>query len=127
MSESKMTFKDDLREDIGVFVNVTEFGELREVDGVIMPCQMIASTGAKSNRLTDNYDGLLGDFVTLYFRAETYIKKRGRLPRRGEWLYVNDKRFDVESVTNQHGVAKVVLSAYRQNKLRGDIYANPNY
>lgn len=117
-----MTFKDDLREDKYVFLNVDEFAELAWVDGVLMRYQITHYTGDKSNRQNETFEGLHGDFTTIYFDAETYIGKRTRLPRNGEWIYVNGKRYDVVSVKNEMGVAKVVCTAYRQNTLREPQY-----
>ena len=113
-----MTFKDDLAEDKYTFLNVNEFSELATVDGVLMKCQISHWTAEKSNRLTETFDGLHGDFTTIYFDADVYIKKRQRLPRNGEQIYVNSKRYDVVSVKNEMGIAKIVCSAYRQNVLR---------
>lgn len=112
------TFKDDLREDKYTFLNVLEFSEYREIDGVLMRCQVSHHTADKSSRQNENFDGLHGDFVTVYFDAETYIGKRSRLPRHGEWVWLDSKRYDVVSSKNEMGIAKLVLGAYRQNTLR---------
>lgn len=125
-------FKDDLREDKYTFLNVEEFSEYATVDGVLMRCQIVHYTADKSKRQDESFDGLHGDFTTLFFDAETYKAKRRRLPRQGEWLQLNKKRYDVASVKNELGVAKVVLTAYRQNTLRpeqfrrGGNYGIPN-
>lgn len=117
-----MTFKDDLREDIPTFLNVDEFSEPRDIDGVQMTCQVVHYTGDKSNRQNETFEGLHGDFVTIYFEAAKYTAERERLPRHGEWIYVDGKRYDVVSVKNEMGIAKVVCTAYRQNTLREPQY-----
>ena len=114
-----MTFKDDIKDDLQEFVELTEFAELIKLDGLILPAQMIHHTAEKSGRQTENYAGLHGDFTELYFMSEPYKLKRERLPRNGEWIFINDKRYDVISVTEELGIAHVVCSAYRQNVLRG--------
>lgn len=124
--EYDRSFKDDLREDIYTFVNVNEFSELAQVDGVLMPCQITHYTGEKSARQNEHFEGLHGDFTTIYFRASTYMTKRERLPRNGEWLIINQKRYDVISVKNELGVVKVVCSAYRQNRLREKVKGEEN-
>ena len=111
-------FKDDMREDIYTFVNVQEFSELAWIDGLLMRCQVSSYTGEKSTRQNENFDGLHGDFTVIYFDAAPYIRKRERLPRQGEWLEFNGRRYDIVSVKNELGVAKIVLTAYRQNTLR---------
>lgn len=113
------TFKDDVERDIkNVFIDLTEFSDYHTVDGVIIPCIVNSHTGDKSNRQNETYDGLHGDFMTLHFKATDYTVKRERLPRHGEWIYLDGKRYDVISVQNDMGVAKVTISAYRQNTLR---------
>ena len=112
-------FKDDLREDNYTFLNLEEFSELTWVDGLLLRCQVSHYTGEKSTRQNENFDGLHGDFVTIDFEAAPYIRKKKRLPRQGEWIKINGRRYDVESVKNEMGVAKIVCSAYRQNTLRG--------
>ena len=111
-------FKDDLKADIATFLELEEFGELITLDGVILPAQLSKHTAEKSQRLTQTFDKLHGDFSTIYFRAETYLKKRARLPNQGEWVWLNNIRYDVVSSENQAGVAKLTLSAYRQSTLR---------
>ena len=104
------TFKDDVERDIkNVFIDLTEFSDYHTVDGVIIPCIVNSHTGDKS---------LHGDFMTLHFKATDYTVKRERLPRHGEWIYLDGKRYDVISVQNDMGVAKITISAYRQNTLR---------
>ena len=116
--EFDRSFKDDLRADNFTYLNTDEFSELTWVDGVLMKCQVSHWTAEKSGRASDNYDGLHGDFTTIFFEASVYMKKRERLPREGEWIYINGKRYDVMRVKNEMGVAKVVCAAYRQNTLR---------
>lgn len=129
-------FTDDLCEDKYTFLNVNEFSEYAEVDGVLMRCQIEHYTGKKatvgrylgekSKRIGSAAEGLHGDFTTIYFDAETYIKKRERLPRNGEWVHINGKRYDVVSAENEMGVAKIECSAYRQNVLREQLHGREN-
>ena len=112
-----MNFKDDLKADIATFLDLDEFAEFVTIDKVILPAQVIRHTAEKSARLTENFAGLHGDFVTVYFAAEPYYKKRQKLPRHGEWIYINGTRFDVVSAQEEFGIIKVVCSAYRQQKL----------
>ena len=124
---AKMTLKDDIAADIrDVFINLTEFSDWHTVDGVIIACQVSHWTADKSNRQNENYGGLMGDFTTLHFKTADYTGKRERLMRHGEQCYFDGRRYDVVSVKDDMGVAKVVLSAYRQNVLRSggmaDVY-----
>lgn len=118
MDEYDRIFKDDLAEDIATFLNVEEFSEVATIDGVELTCQVAHHTADKSNRQNETYDGLHGDFITVYFDAEIYKERRERLPRHGEWILINGKRYDVVSSKNELGIVKVVCSAYRQDTLR---------
>lgn len=123
------TLKDDIAADIrDVFINLTEFSDFHTLDGVIIACQVSAWTADKSARQNETYDGLHGDFTTLYFKTAEYTTKRERLMRKGEWCYFDGKRYDVISVRDEMGVTKLVISAYRQNTLRSGNFsggANP--
>ena len=117
--EFDRTFKDDLADDIcQTFIDVDEFAELVWVDGVLIPCQVVHYTADKSNRKNETYEGLHGDFTTLFFNAAGYMRKRERLPRHGEEIYINGKCYYVVSVKNEMGMAKIVCSSYRQNTIR---------
>ena len=109
-----MMFKDDLHNDIATFLDLDEFGELADVDGVILPAQIVRYTSERSTRQNESYSMLHGDFITLYFRAETYLKKKGRLPKKNEWVVVNGVRYTVESSQEEFGICKLTCSAYRQ-------------
>lgn len=112
------TFKDDLADDIATFLNLEEFSELATIDGVEIPCQVVHYTADKSNRQNETYEGLHGDFTTVFFEADVYNDKRERLPRHGEQIKINSKRYDVVSVKNDMGIVKIICSAYRQDTLR---------
>ena len=112
-----MNFKDDLKDDIKTFLDLDEFAEYVRIDGLILPAQIEYHTAEKSARQSENFAGLHGDFVTIYFASEPYYKKRQKLPRFGEWIYVNDKRYDVESANEEKGIIRVECAAHRQQKL----------
>lgn len=120
-----MTFKELLPEDNEAILRLDEFAEWVKIDGVILRAVIEKSTAQKSGNLKLNYKGLMGDFMTIYFRAADYNGKRERLPRHGERVKVYsdewgcDKMFSVTSCTNEHGISTLVLEAYRQNTLRG--------
>ena len=111
-------FKDDLADDIATFLNLDEFAQTATIDGVELTCQVSSYTADKSNRQNETYDGLHGDFITVYFETALYNAKRERLPRQGEWILIDGKRYDVVSSRDEMGIVKVVCSAYRQDTLR---------
>ena len=114
-----MTFKDDLDADIETFLNLDEFGELATIDGVILPAQIIKYTSEKSTRQNESYPMLHGDFITIYFRADTYQQAKQRLPKKNEWIVVNKVRYTVEISQEEFGLMKLTCSAYRQPKPGG--------
>lgn len=113
------TFKDDLADDISIFVETAEFAQEANIDEVILPAQVISHTAKKSSLESRNFDGLHGDFITVYFSSEEYKKARERLPRHGEWIMINGRRYDVLTSEEELGMAKLECAAYRQNTLRG--------
>ena len=111
-------FKDEIKKDLDVFVEDEEFAEEIELDGVKLTGQVISHTAEKSGRLQETFDGLHGDFITLYFKTDDYCSARKRIPREGEWAMINGKRYDVMNAADELGITRLICSAYRQNVLR---------
>ena len=84
----------------------------------VSPAQFMPLSKARSELVRNTFDRLEGDFVELYFRTQDYTATRKRLPRYGEWCFVNGKRFEVVSSQDDLGVAHLVLASYRQPTLR---------
>ncbi|MBQ6296152.1 MAG: hypothetical protein IJK81_00395 [Selenomonadaceae bacterium] len=117
-----MSFKDAIYADLDIFVETDEFAELIEIDGVQLPAQVLKHTEEKSQRLQEQFDGLHGDFVTIYFKSEPFITERGKLPQKGDWILIDNRRYDVVFSQEELGIIKVVASAYRQPTPRlGDL------
>ena len=120
-----MTFKDILPADNDALLFLDEFAQWVKIDEIILRAVVEKSTAQKSGNLKLKYKGLMGDFVTLYFRGSDYAGKSERLPRNGERVKVYsdewkcDKLFNVVSCTEELGICTLVLDAYRQNTLRG--------
>lgn len=115
-------FKDLLDVDAAVIMSVTEFANYLTVDGVLLPCQFVPSTGKMSGVESKNYGGLYGDFATLYFKTKDYTKKRGReIPKQGQFVWIElrglKKRFEVIKSEDELGVTCLTLSTYRQNTI----------
>ena len=119
-----MTFKDILPEDDSAMLDLDEFAEIVKIDGVLLRAIVENHTADKSGNEKKNFKGLFGDFTEIFFRVSDYCDKRKRLPRNGEVCFVDseeynaEKRFIVESCTDEFGMAHLILSAYRQNTLR---------
>lgn len=113
-----MSFKEELREDLFTFVAVDEFGEVVEVDGVLCQAQLIEYTADKSNRQSETFAGLHGQFSELYLVTEPYLKKHKKLPHRGDVVKVDGQRYEVMRAEDELGLMHLVLSSYRANKPR---------
>ena len=113
-----MTFKEQLRADLPTFVNASEFAQVVDIDGCLCRAQVIEHTASKSQRLTENFEGLHGDFTELYFMSEPYLKKHAKLPHKGDLMKVAGRRYDVQEVCAELGLCHVKLTAYRQSKPR---------
>ena len=116
-----MTFKEDIAADLTTFVSADEFAQVLDIDGVLCRCQFLQHTSNKSARLTETFDGLLGDFSELYLMTAPYVAKHGKIPQRGDWLFLNGTRYKVERCEDELGMLHVELSSYRASSpKRGD-------
>lgn len=117
-----MTFKDALKDDFKTFLDLTEFGEIIEMDGVLLPAVIQKSTG-EFNKATPSArnnvqpplhnEPLIGDLVTVYFKAADYRKKRGRLPQHSEFVRIDGKRYKVLTARDEMGIFKMECTADR--------------
>lgn len=121
-----MTFKELLPDDDFAMLDLTEFADLVKIDGVILKAVIENHTADRSGNDKKNFKGLFGDFTEIFFRTKDYCQKRERLPRNGEVCMVFshewncEKRFIVESCTDEMGMAHLILAAYRQDTLRSE-------
>ena len=111
-------FRDDIKDDLNIFVNIEEFGQVVNIDGVDCPCQLITYTADKSNRLSETFAGLHGEFKELFFQTEPYLEQHQKLPHRGDIVVVNGGRFEVVRSEDELGLMHLILSAYRANRPR---------
>lgn len=108
-----MSFKDMAAADAGVFLNMDEFAETHELDGV--PCVCVLSrdeTDEKAAAMPGGRrtpDGLHGDFLTVCVRKSDLT----RIPKQGENFKVDKKRYTVDSCADDMGILTITLGAYR--------------
>ena len=115
----KLNFRDFLKQDNqNIFINLKEFGEYAEIDGVTLQVQVQFRTERYSALQSQDYDTLHGDFVKIFFRTADYCGKRERLPFQGEICHINGKRFKVLTCKDEMGITRLVVSSYRQEQLR---------
>lgn len=110
-------FKKILQSDSEIFLNVEEFGEVINLDGLEFKAQLSIKTAEHSGGSTKNYAGLYGDIVELHFKTQEYLEVR-RLPNQGEQVTLNGKKYYVRSSIDYLGIAKLELESYRQGQVR---------
>ena len=107
MSKFKYSVEADLSD---VFINLDEFADMHVLEGVELPCVVsVNKTAQKSEQKEKTFEGLHGDFITLY------VKKvdAPRVPKQGENIKLDDKRYKVKSCRDDMGLLSVLLEAYR--------------
>ena len=106
-----MSFREQVEADIGnVFLNLDGFAEMHNLDGTELPAVVSTSkTRPKSGSVGRNYDGLHGDFATVNIRKADFP----RIPKQGENIRLDGKRYTVEECRDNMGMLHMVLTAYR--------------
>ena len=112
-------FKDVIANDNQqIFINLNEFAEYVEIDGVLLQAQIQHRTEKISALQSENYDTLHGDFVKIFFRTADYCRKNERLPYQGEYVHINKKMYRVLTCKDEMGITRLQVSSYRQEQLR---------
>ena len=122
-----MNFKETVAADLDVFVNIEEFGEMVNLDGVKLRAVVIKNTGKRSRRSTSikehmNPDlhsiPLIGDFVIIYFRTAEYTRERERIPKYSEFIELDGKRYKVEDSQETFGLTRLECAIDSMNQPR---------
>lgn len=125
-----MNFKETLAQDLNVFINIDEFGEIAEIDEVKLPAIIIEHTGDKKHEeVASKHEAfyihpvlhgilLIGDYIEVYFKTADYVAVHGRIPKNSEFVYVNSKRYRVERAMDEQGITLLVVAADRMNTPR---------
>lgn len=113
-----MTFKEVIAADLDIFVETDEFAAVVNIDGINCRAQWLSHTADKSNRQTETFAGLYGEFSELFFKTEPYLEQHKKLPHRGDTVLVNGERYEVTKAENELGIMHLILSSYRSNRPR---------
>lgn len=113
-----MSFKDAIKADLDIFVETEEFAEEATIDGIKCRAQLINYTADKSNRQSETFAGLYGEFSELYFKTEPYLEQHKKLPHRGDTVLVNGERYEVTRAEDELGIMHLIISSYRSNRPR---------
>lgn len=104
-----MKFTEAIDKDLQIFMNLDEFAETHEINGVEVTCVISTMTHERSGNQSQKFDGLHGDFQTIYIKSDAIE----RIPAEGESIRVDNRRFTVESTINQQGITRIELASYR--------------
>lgn len=120
------TFKDDMHCDHEVFLELDEFAEMIDLNGVKLRAQLVwVSAERQKSDLAHKNDSFYihsplhfpapyGELSTVVFRAKDYLREKERLPQNTEACYVNGKRFYVQTMQEEYGLVQITLEADRQ-------------
>ena len=111
-----MNFKDVLKEDNDSIFALDELAEFVNIDGVILRCQIARHTEKISGNEKKVFDGLHGDFISLSFRKDDYCTKKRRIPKQGDAIYINAKKYFVQKSRYEFGVIYLEASENRQSR-----------
>ena len=104
-------FKDIIQADIHTtFLNVDEFSDMHNVNGIDMPVQMddIEQIN-REKRYKDNMDGLFVQQRLIYVAASDY----GALPKKDSLVTLDSRKYRVVEAIEEGGVYSITLEANR--------------
>lgn len=106
-------FKDILAKDIDTFLNLKEFSELHNINGVFLNC--LIDDGVlrdnKADSKDDAYSGRYRDgtyygYETLYVKISDF----GKAPTPGALLRIDDEKYFVGEVKEQIGIYEIEIN-----------------
>lgn len=106
----KKTFKDLIHEDLNVFFNFNEFGEMHELDGT--PTLIVLDDeGSKelsgTIEMENTMRGIFQETLTIYVKSADYEK-----PDVGYRLNLDGKDYYVTSASKSSGLLRIDLVSY---------------
>jgi len=113
-----MTFKDQLKKDLDVFINPDEFGELHKLGtGNTAKEIMMVIEEDSNNQNSDGSDkfdvatqNMYEALTTIYLKSSDYKK-----PAVGRTITLDDKKYTVANASVSDGILKIQLVAYESN------------
>ena len=113
-----MSFKDRVKQDISsVFFSIDEFGDTHEINGKAMTV-ILDDNYLKEASSDSDLRGIWGDYTTLYVKADDY----GDAPKRGALISLDGAKHEVEDVTSDMGVYKIILGRVTSNARVGRVF-----
>ena len=107
----RKTFKDILKQDIdNVFLNISEFSDIHNVDGRDSPIQVDDNEIIeREKKSSSNMDGVYVKQKLIYVKAKDF----GALPAIGRQIMLDGKRYMVVDSTDEYGVYTITLEGNR--------------
>ncbi|GEA17745.1 hypothetical protein [Moorella sp. E306M] len=103
-----MTFKDTIQQDIGIFLNLGEFADVHDINGLKIPAVIDSNIlKTRSNDKTEQYDGVYRSEIAVYVRADDLPMR----PVFGQEILLDGKAYLVDECNEEMGVLEIVLGA----------------
>ena len=109
-----MTFKESLEQDLDVFINMDEFAEEHELNGVPTLCVVQSPTDREiflQGRDYDGYDGIYSKQTVVHVKKSDLPE----LPPEQQIFHLDDEIYKVGEVIEEMGMVTIVL----QGNMRG--------
>lgn len=113
IEEVALKFRDDLVEDHNTFLNLEEFADWHELDGVRLRASVRRVLEPMSTRITDERPSLHTARLHIQFRAREFLRHEERLPYEGQRLLFDGRYYKVESIENEFGIVNASIVSYK--------------
>lgn len=103
-------FKNQLMVDVkGTFLNLDEFSDMHEINGVVMRCQIDNNEQIEREKRQPGGDGIYRNQKLLYVVAEDF----GNMPKQNSLLKLDGKVYIVKDAISEQGIYSITVEAHR--------------
>lgn len=120
-----MTLKNILLQDTETFLNLEEFSEVVNLDGVQLNAVVTYTTKSNDyaqkpssiNKTNPLFHGrnLVGNLLTIHFETAEYVAVKGRIPKHSEFVMYNGQRLKVEESVELAGITRLRCASESMN------------
>lgn len=105
-----MNFKDLIKQDKKIFLNLQEFGESHTVDGIEMTVLIDGMEEVEREKIERiHQDGITKESILIYVDSKEF----GELPLIDDIITLDEKRYLVKNVINEDGIFSISLEVNR--------------
>ena len=108
-----MSLREMFARDLPTFIHSGGLSKLHVLNGVMLQAATRDYTSEMSSRLSDQYESVHGEHLSVQFKAEDLLRKCATLPVEGDRLKFDERWFDVASCENEFGICRLMLTSYR--------------